>query len=261
MTWDLLRRRGGVTVGGSPRLRIVGIPGAGVGVECFGDLWSELGDLGTTATANLPGRGRRFNEPTPTGLLGYASDVVESAGPWDVPFTLVGHSAGALVAYEAARLLAQRGHMPELVVVLAHRAPHVKLRDPKWSELPDGDLVREMARLGGLPASIRAEAELLHIALPIVRADCRALENYSFAGPPERAFPIMALGGLADPAVSAEEIEAWQFHSRSPFDHGFVRGGHFFFMDEPRSVADRICRRLGTLAPRLLERPINGYGS
>nr|AAG13919.1 megalomicin 6-deoxyerythronolide B synthase 3 [Micromonospora megalomicea subsp. nigra] len=75
---------------------------------------------GTVPVRALAQPGYEAGEPVPASMeavLGVQADAVLAA-QGDTPFVLVGHSAGALMAYALATELADRGHPPRGVVLL-----------------------------------------------------------------------------------------------------------------------------------------------
>jgi surfactin synthase thioesterase subunit len=64
-------------------------------------------------------------------------------------FVLFGHSMGAFLAFEIARILRKRNHEPpSLLVASGFRAPHLPSRDRPLSQLPDQELLEELKRWG-----------------------------------------------------------------------------------------------------------------
>lgn len=84
----------------------------------------------------LPGRNSRMMEPKQTSMTVLAMDVVAALTPLlgtvgdpdgeQPPFALLGHSMGAWLVYEVAKVLQSRGlPLPVKLYVVANRAPHL----------------------------------------------------------------------------------------------------------------------------------------
>jgi hypothetical protein len=84
----------------------------------------------------LPGRNSRMMEPKQTSMTVLVMDVVAALTPLlgrvsdpdseQPPFALLGHSMGAWLVYEVAKVLQARGlPLPVKLYVVANRAPHL----------------------------------------------------------------------------------------------------------------------------------------
>src|SRR5664279_941119 len=145
------------------------------------------------------------------------------------PYVFVGHSMGALVSFELARMLRAR-HLsgPEHLVVSGHRAPQLPHRRPPVHGEPASVLLKRLMELDGTPPEVLEEPELMELILPRLRADLAVCETYSYR--PEAPLPcsITALGGTSDPEVDRDDLQAWSEQTSSAFSFHTFPGGHFF---------------------------------
>src|SRR5205085_1456366 len=93
-----------------PRVRLFCLPPAGGGTTVFRDWRQELDASVELILVQLPGRETRFDEPP----IRDREALIERLGrlllpELERPFALFGHSFGALLAFELARLLRRRG--------------------------------------------------------------------------------------------------------------------------------------------------------
>ena len=147
----------------------------------------------------------------------------------DKPFVFFGHSMGALLSFEVARLLRREcGQQPIQLFVSGRRAPQVPDKDPPTNRLPESDFVAELRRLNGTPKEVLEHAELLQFMLPILRADFEVNETYEYAPEPPFHFPITACGGLQDNEVNRQDLEAWREQTNASFVLRMFPGDHFF---------------------------------
>jgi medium-chain acyl-[acyl-carrier-protein] hydrolase len=195
---------------------------------------------------HLPGRETRLREPLFDRLKLLVNALVEELVPYiDGPFTMFGHSMGALLAFELARGLRRRhGLLPSHLFVSGYRAPHLPPSESPFSHLPDKEFVERVRLFGGLPELIAQNEELMDIFLPILRADFKMTETYTYEEELPLKCPLTAFGGLTDPKMNHEKILAWSMHTSAQFNTHFFPGGHFFLHDSEPLLLDRLNHQL-----------------
>jgi medium-chain acyl-[acyl-carrier-protein] hydrolase len=247
-------RRGG----GGARVRLFALPYAGGDTSIFAPWAEHLPHEIELCPVQLPGRGRRALEPAYAEIGPLVRALADALAPaLDAPFALFGHSMGALVGFELARELRRRGlPAPCQLLVAGRPAPQLPPRYGPLSHLPDGELLAQLHRRYGYAAPAPADAgqlgELLDLMRPTVRADLRVSEGYAYADEPPLESPITAFGGLADPTVTREELDAWRHQTMGPFRTRMLPGGHFFL--ESEAEARFLVRFLGDSVRSALER-------
>jgi surfactin synthase thioesterase subunit len=177
----------------------------------------------------LPGHGSRFSEAPLGSIAAMASGMAQviAEQPDEAPFAFYGHSLGAVVAFETARLLGDSG--PMHLFAGAARAPHLPPPVPAISHLPAMEFLDAVQkRYGGLPAALFDEPELLEMVLPVLRADFGAYEKYVYAESAPIACPITAFHGTGDPVVHGALVSAWSLVTTGAFRHEAMDGDHFF---------------------------------
>jgi surfactin synthase thioesterase subunit len=222
--WQL-RLRPGV----AHRTEVVCFPHAGGAASLYRPLAGLLdAELPVTAI-QYPGRHDHRREPLITTIAGLADGVYRALDPARRgPMAFLGHSMGAVVAFEVAqRMEHELGEGPVVLFASGRRAPS-RPRPSTVHLLDDDGLVAEIAAAGGTDPRLLDEPELLEMILPVVRADCRAIETYEYVpGPPLRC-PIIALSGDDDRSVRVDEAQAWADHTAGRFELRLFPGGHFF---------------------------------
>ncbi len=230
----------------SPRVRLFCLPFAGGGAAVFRDWPADLPDDVEVWTVNLPGRERRIAEPAidDAGRLARAvSEALLSVA--EPPYALFGHSMGALVGFEAVRALRERGHPPPCCLfVSGHRAPELPLPHAPLHALPREELLAELHRLNGTPADVLANAELVDLFLPMLRADFRAVETDAYVAGAPLESPIVAFRGADDDEVPLDHVAAWRAHTTAVFAVHTVPGDHFFLLQRRREVTSLVARDL-----------------
>jgi len=193
----------------------------------------------------LPGHGPRLAEPPMADLVDLAAALVDEEA-FVAPFTLFGHSFGALLAYHVAQELREQGReQPERLVLSAYPPPHIPRVAPPMSALPDEELVRAIGQFyGDMPPELTHDPELLALVLPAYRADIAALESYPGGSPPPLDRPLVVLGGDRD-VYGRERLAEWARHTTAACRVHLFPGGHFYFREQPEAMFEVLRDVLG----------------
>jgi len=214
-------------------MRLFCIAHAGGGASAFRGWADALPPEVEVCPVQLPGRENRIAEPAfdrLPPLVEALADAVDSL--LTLPFALFGHSNGALIGFELARTLRARGRTgPVHLFASGRRAPDLPSAIAPTHHLPDAEFLDSLQALGGLPAALLEHRELLSLLLPTLRADVSIHETYAFREEAPLECPLTAYGGLTDPRVSPEQLQAWSRHTRGPFVARLFPGGHFFLQE------------------------------
>ncbi|MFI2620335.1 thioesterase II family protein [Streptomyces sp. NPDC018584] len=229
-------------------LRLVCFPHAGGGASSFHPLARALGPQVEVLAVQYPGRQDRRHEPPSPRLSELADRAAEAllASDDEVPYALLGHSLGALVAYETARRLDRAGATPRRLFVSARCAPTAG-PGPTDRLSDDAALLAEVRRLGGGDAL--DDPEMLALALPALRADYQALRSYTWRDGPGLRCPVTAMAGAEDPLCAPEHVTDWLRLSVVPGRSRVFPGGHFYLQDHVTEVARAVTTDLGLSTP------------
>ena len=200
----------------------------------------------------LPGHGeRRQADPPSDWQHARAEALARRIAPaleryaGSVPCALFGHSYGALLAYETAKLM--RISKPVCLIVSGRNAPHIS--DPKPGETRvseisnDNEFVRAVAQRYNDTSLLEVASkhpEMLEFFVPQLRADLESFETYKCdapkAGTQALSCPIYVCAGASDPRVSDEGLAAWKDHTKSSTPTKVVRfpGDHFYTKTDQR---------------------------
>lgn len=217
------------------RVRLVCIAHAGAGPSAFRSWRASAPAELTIDAASLPAREARYGDPMPDNVVALVRDILDRGAPWDDrPFALFGHSMGALVAFELARMLRREGlPAPRHLFVSAARAPHVRDLRPPTHALPERLLVAELRRLQGTPAEVLEDPQMLSTLVAVLRGDLRLVESYRHRFELPLSCPITCLGGVTDERVERLELAAWRRHTARRFRLRLFPGGHFYVYRTP----------------------------
>jgi medium-chain acyl-[acyl-carrier-protein] hydrolase len=186
----------------------------------------------------LPGRGARIGEKPFTELISLVTALAHALEEYlESPFALFGHSMGGLIAFELARHFRRHLHAsPAHLFVAAHRAPHLPNLFPPISHLPDHLFITELVRRHSVPDPMLYNKDLMHLVLPIIRADLSVCESYMHAAEPPLDCPISVFGGSRDDMVDLFSLDAWRLHTRISFSRRLFQGNHLFLRTSQRAL-------------------------
>jgi medium-chain acyl-[acyl-carrier-protein] hydrolase len=224
-------------------LRLVCIPYAGGGAGIFRS-WPVSFPYAEVAVVRLPGRERRFNQ-APFRDFGKLLDALaaELTPLRDRPLALFGHSMGALLAFELARLMsANSGPDPVKLFVSGCRAPD--LFSIRTSQFSDAEFIDHLRTFRLLPEAANPQTDLLKLMLPTVRADFAAAESYRYQPGPLLRCAVHAYCGANDPHVVEQTMALWREQTSGAFTLEFMPGGHFFLHSAEEQMLRRIDARL-----------------
>ena len=190
----------------------------------------------------MPGRGKRFREAPYTDLGLLVTDLCDAISPYlDLPFAFFGHSVGALVAFELASKL-RLGDKPEpnQLFLSAFPAPHLKMSHNKLHHLPEDEFRNAIQALNGMPDAVNNDPELMSIAYPLIRADCKLVESREYSSPKPLNTPMVILGGIADQQVSIDALEQWAKFTSGGFQLVLFPGDHFYIHTQKEALLDSL---------------------
>lgn len=230
-------------------LRLFCLPYSGASAMCFSrwrrqlPAWIELRPL------ELPGRGRRFGEALHTDPLALAAQLAEEiAGELTPPYVLFGHSLGGLLAFELAHALRQLGApAPALLIASAAAAPSRREYHAGFAQAKDdAQLIAHLRELGGTPEAVFADAEMLRLTLPVLRADFLLCGQYRHRPRAALPCPVQVYAGQQD-RLDLDALLAWQEESAEGFSLELLEGGHFFIHSREEELLQRLVGRLRPL--------------
>jgi medium-chain acyl-[acyl-carrier-protein] hydrolase len=229
------------------RLRLFCFPHGGGGGTIYSGWAKGLPPTVELCQVELPGRETRFNEPPATRL----SSLVQALAPallpcLDKPFAFFGHSMGALIAFELARLLQKdRAIHPVHLFVSGLRAPQLPLPAHPVYALPEADFVAELCRRYDTLNELLQEESLAQMLLPLLRADFELYETYTYTKERSLTCPITAFAGSQDNEHTSEGLAAWKEQTTGSFELHILPGDHFFLRTARPQLLQMLSQKLG----------------
>lgn len=236
LPWIKLVRGRAATPGGAT----VVFPHAGAGAASYRKLATALAAGADTYIVQYPQRADRLREPAADTVHDLARGLFEG-GPWAsvAPLRLFGHSMGAVVAFEFARIAESHDVTVQQLWVSAGPAPSVIADMP---QLPTSDdaLLAELADLGGTDPALLEDDEIAELLTAAMHADYQAINRYDCAAGVRIRADIGVLGACDDHRVDVAALRLWEHHTTGAFELSLYDGGHFYLNERIDAVAARV---------------------
>nr|WP_159086277.1 alpha/beta fold hydrolase [Burkholderia mayonis] len=218
------------------------LPYAGGDSRIYRDWPAAFDPRVAVCAPELPGRGTRCGMPAFRDMTCATEHLyleLQRLEPSRV--CLFGHSMGALLAFELARVIeARRPGMLAHLFVSAHHAPRLKTAGRQVHMLDDDALVGELRELGGTPDEVLDSAELMAFLTPTIRADFEMCERYRYRSAASLAVDITALSAIDDRRHSGDRMTEWRSETTGSFESFVLPGSHFFIHSAHAELLDRV---------------------
>lgn len=212
-------------------------PHAGGSDLSYLSLERKLQVTGTTFTICYPGRAKRFSEPFANDIPALARDcmdIIMLNRQHDLPMVFLGHSLGALVAYETMKCIRTSGAaLPELVFLTGRSGPCEAPVNMGRHKLSDEELIIYLSAMGGIPDNLLTNPDFISFFLPVIRNDLRLNDTYKYCEDTKFDIPFVMLNGSNDNIASSQALLSWQKETIGMCSHEFLEGGHFFLLESP----------------------------
>ncbi|CAE7456862.1 grsT, partial [Symbiodinium sp. CCMP2592] len=234
----------------TPHLRLLCVPHSGGDASSFRS-WALDDPCLEVWSVRLPGRGSRLHEKPFRDWQAAVNEILLGLHAFfldGVPFAILGHSLGALLGFEVARLLASQGlQQPTLFLASSHAPPWKKISGlQNVQKMKPSEMLPLLSKLGILSKEASMlQNESVSTFLPTLQADLEMYNSYSCIMPPFRMqqTAVIALVGLSDTAISLEDMQEWDSHCQDFELKGFA-GGHFYWQDAWEEVHAYLVERL-----------------
>lgn len=232
-------------------MKLFCLPYAG-GSATYYSRWKKyLNDRIELCPIELAGRGRRYADPFYKSIADAVEDVYSMIKDEldKEPYAIFGHSMGSVIAYELGVKTMNLHPVPVHIFVSGGTAPHARKKLKPTYNLPLEQFKEEILKYEGTPENFFDNKELLRLFLPILRADIKIMEEYSFSDGKEFArfhSPISVFCGKSDAHAPMSTIDEWQKLTDKECRIYPFEGGHFFIHDNEEEIVDIINNSLLT---------------
>src|SRR5215211_3130772 len=193
-------------------------------------------NTGRVVPVEIPGRGKRSHEEYAKSIRECAAFALEEIDTESESYILHGHCMGALLAFEAIKLIEASGRqLPSFMVASGRNAPgHVNDWLRRVPEMDDRSLFEELKEFGGIPRGL-SFAMAQHF-LTVLRNDQAMIRDYD-PGETTISVPILALAARDDKMTNESGVADWEDYTSKLLSIEWIDGQHYSFLNQPDRVA------------------------
>jgi surfactin synthase thioesterase subunit len=193
-------------------------------------------DIARVVPVEIPGHGKRAHEEFARSIQECAALTLQQIDTMAEEYILHGHCMGALLAFEAIKLIeAGGGRLPRFMVASGRNAPgHANEWLHRAAGLDDRGLFEELQELGGIPKGL--SFAMAQPFLAVIRNDQAMFRDYD-PGVTRISVPILALAGRDDKMTNAAALADWGGYTSSFLSIEWLDGQHYFILGQPDRVA------------------------
>src|SRR4051812_22998435 len=193
-------------------------------------------DIGRVVPVEIPGRGKRSHEEYAKSIQECAALALQQIDTMSERYILHGHCMGALLAFEATKLIEASGRqLPSFMVASGRNAPrHVNDWLRRVPMLDDRSLFEEMRELGGIPKGL--SFAMARQFLTVLRNDQAMFRDYEPNGT-RISVAILAVAGRDDKMTNAGGLADWKDYTSKFLSIEWIDGQHYSFLRQPDRIA------------------------
>ncbi|TYP79314.1 thioesterase II family protein [Paenibacillus methanolicus] len=220
-------------------MKLICLPYAGASAVIYMKWRRTLGPDFGCVPLELAGRGVRAGEPFYEDMAEAAEDIAarlvqESGGE---PYAVFGHSMGAMILFEALRLIRDRGlPRPAAIFFSGRPAPDLAPPEEPIHELPDDAFESRILGMGATSPELFASEGLRKVFMPILRADFRLVAAYRYVEREPLPWAFAVLAGAEEKWTDAE-MAGWRRHTTKNCVIVRMPGGHFYWQQGEGATA------------------------
>lgn len=194
---------------------------------------------------DIPGRGARFSEKLLDDLNAIAEDLYEQIkDQLDAPFAFYGHSMGTMLCFLVTQILHNKQlPLPTHLFLSGRGGPKYEEKDRNWHLLPPNEFRQKLLALGGSPKEVLEEERLMELIEPILRADFKAVELFSYPNFQMLDIPVVVMIGKEE-QITREEALSWQEITTLPVQFHEFQGDHFFIFEHTQKMIEIVAQQL-----------------
>lgn len=224
-------------------IKIYCIPHAGGSAYSFNNYQKLNNSIVKFIPMELKGRGKRIKEPFSTSIQAMAYDLFEHiiSTQDDSEYMILGHSMGAVIAFELALLIRKNNFRDPKVVLLSGMKPFHYYTPVTISDMSKGDLKEYILSMGATQKELFDNSALSEVFLPIIISDLKNMERYNYMIQEKIVSDIIVLSGQED-YLNNDYLDDWNNYTEKKCKVLQFPGGHFFLYDKNEQIIEQVMR-------------------
>lgn len=156
-------------------------------------------------------------------------------------FAFWGHSLGAILAFELARILESQNL--KMIFLSGTKPFHLKRCEEPIHTYDDKTFVKEIYAMNGTQKGSLDNDEIRKVFLPILRHDFKLVYDYVYQPSDKLTIPIVSMVGDQED-ITTEELKSWPELTTKWVKNHVLEGDHFFIFDHVKTIGKIISRSL-----------------
>lgn len=235
--------------GTNPKFRLFCFPHAGGGASIFKKWIEFLPDNIELYALQLPGREDRIHE-TPVSDLNLILRKVtaEILKLVNIPYALLGHSLGGIIAFELAKLINKlRYRLPDHLFIVSRESPECKINNIN-KDSSNEEIIKYIERQKWTSDNLLHDTNAISIFLPIIKSDLLIDSEYTafYKRNIPLDCPISVFLGKDEYDLDLNAIKDWAFETTKHFNIKYFNGNHFFLHNNIIDVLTAIYKSVFT---------------
>lgn len=229
-------------------LKLFCIPHSGASAMVYSKWNKSPNEYIAFIAVEVAGHGMRMNEKCFVDVHDSAKDLAQriASEVGDEDYAILGHSLGALIAYETYYELMKLGiKNPVHMFFSGRKAPNDMADETDFYRLPDEEFIKVVESYGNTTKEVFEDETLRELFLPILRADFEMGETYRYQEKTEKInCDITVMNGKQDLSVFMSDMKLWSECSSGNCYIRYYQGGHFFLFETMEEVIEMIYESL-----------------
>ncbi len=231
------------------KIKIIALPYAGANGYCYREFENLLSNNFEWITYELPGRGNRIDECLLLNIKDIVYDLYNKMIS-EIEYSnyiIYGHSMGTILGFELMKkIISSESKEPMFLFFTGRGAPNIYEKE-KLAGLEKESFWKKLKETRGVSDKLFKNDEFKNFFEPILRADFKACEDYSFIDlkNPLKTPIYLGIGneeliGRENDKIKWNEILAWQNITELSIRVKFYKGDHFFILDQTEMLVKDI---------------------
>ncbi len=195
----------------------------------------------------LKGRGKRIDQKFSLSMKAVVDDLYQELISYldaesDKPYALFGHSMGSTIVFELAhKLQEEKVNAPVHLFFSGGYPPEYNYCIKRIHDISPEAFKEEILSMGVTPIEIFENESLASIFVPILRADYKVLEEYTYVEYDKKlSCDISVFYGLKDRKNNDTLLFSWLGYSTGETKFYSFDSGHFFVIDCMERVVETV---------------------